>query len=43
MIRAEDILRVIENWAARLYFCHDWAMAEPKDLCVPSGRQALSI
>ena len=31
MIRAENLPRVIETSAVRLYFCHDWAMAEPED------------
>jgi hypothetical protein len=33
MIRAENIPRVVprvvETSVVRLYFCHDWAMAEP--------------
>jgi hypothetical protein len=31
MIRAENLPRVIETSAVQLYFCHDWAMAEPED------------
>jgi len=41
MIRAENIPRVIETSAVRLYFCHDWAMASQTH--IPSSRQALSI